>query len=764
MTEPPLSFRPYARLLTMLGDQLIKNERIALVELIKNAYDADATRVEVRIEGFEDDTLREEDAVAEDDTSQEEEARLERRAPRQEETAPDDRARIVVRDDGCGMSLDTIRNAWMNPATPRKYLAKKKGKRRTPRKNRVVQGEKGIGRFATFKLGKIVTLTTREMGSELETVLVCDFSRYDDDFIEEDGREREVFLEDLAVEVSQRVPKMFPGAEHGTVVEIRALRSKWTEKMINDLCRDVSNLTDPVSRFTGRRAADRFGVDVFCNGDVKSIEDEGTDRLRWLIEEKPVLAIKGRFDSEENVFLFKTQDGADEIDLRDPRVRALWVWRQRLREGSVDAQTQYVFGCGDFSYSFFMFDFARDTAGRYSLTPREKEDLKGHRVYLYRDGVRVYPYGDKDDDWLQIDVSRGTGRAGDFFSNDQTIGWIDITQKQNPSLRDKTNREGLIETGGAAEDFIFLVRVFLSFVKQHHYARYQAKKIRRRAAEVARGRLVGRELRELKKVLRERGETEAVRRVTRIEKAYRGERSHLVRRAEMTEDLAGVGLSVEMASHDIMLLMSRAQDIARRLVRTTRGAGLEEARDQADMLIGVLQQMADGLSDVQRLFTGGRGRSRKVLRIETILEKIHRIYRPVLEKRGIGFRRINVGQSPLTARTTDGVVMQVLINLFDNATFWLDRVDRDDRRILVTMDGERHQLVFSDNGPGVHPDDLPYIFEPFYSAKGEEGRGLGLYIARQLLERHEYRLAVAETEQELLSGANFVVSFAKGGN
>ena len=68
----------------------------------------------------------------------------------------------------------------------------------------------------------------------------------------------------------------------------------------------------------------------------------------------------------------------------------------------------------------------------------------------------MYPYGDPDDDWLNIDVTRGTGRVGDFFSNDQIVGWIDITLKSNPELRDKTNREGLIETGGAAERYYFL--------------------------------------------------------------------------------------------------------------------------------------------------------------------------------------------------------------------------------------------------------------------------------------------------------------------
>ena len=109
----PLSIRPYARLLTMLGEQLLKNERVALVELIKNSYDADASRVDVMFEGFT------------------------------EEMTKKPGARIVVRDDGCGMTLETVQRAWMNPATPTKFLAKKRGRRLTPERKRVVQGRKG---------------------------------------------------------------------------------------------------------------------------------------------------------------------------------------------------------------------------------------------------------------------------------------------------------------------------------------------------------------------------------------------------------------------------------------------------------------------------------------------------------------------------------------------------------------------------------------------------------------------------------------------
>ena len=57
--------------------------------------------------------------------------------------------------------------------------------------------------------------------------------------------------------------------------------------------------------------------------------------------------------------------------------------------------------CGDFTFHFYIFDFARGIDGRHLLTQNDKNRLRDHRIYLYRDGVRVYPYGDPDDDWLK---------------------------------------------------------------------------------------------------------------------------------------------------------------------------------------------------------------------------------------------------------------------------------------------------------------------------------------------------------------------------
>src|SRR5579884_4086350 len=166
MTEPTtLQFRPYARLLTMLGDQLIKNERIALVEVIKNSYDADASWVKITFAGFGESY----------------------------EVTPE--SKIIIEDDGIGMTRQTLEEHWVNPATPIKKIAK--ASQPVTAKNRRIQGEKGIGRFALLKLGRKITLTTRPKDSSAEYRLEFDFSPYDEDFLSENGQYKILFLDNL---------------------------------------------------------------------------------------------------------------------------------------------------------------------------------------------------------------------------------------------------------------------------------------------------------------------------------------------------------------------------------------------------------------------------------------------------------------------------------------------------------------------------------------------------------------------------------------
>ena len=165
------------------------------------------------------------------------------------------------------------------------------------------------------------------------------------------------------------------------------------------------------------------------------------------------------------------------------------------------------------------------------------------------------------------------------------------------------------------------------------------------------------------------------------------------------------------------------------------------------------------MRDIQLLFKSSKQR-RRPIRVNDLLEKVEKIYKRTLLREHIDYSVNRIG-SPIIASCTDAVVLQLLINLFDNAVYWLATPNIIDRKIQITLDGENKQLIFSDNGPGIREDDKPFIFEAFYSGK-EDGRGLGLYIARQLLQRMGYSISLVEVPSEkVLSGANFVINFVK---
>ena len=236
----------------------------------------------------------------------------------------------------------------------------------------------------------------------------------------------------------------------------------------------------------------------------------------------------------------------------------------------------------------------------------------------------------------------------------------------------------------------------------------------------------------------------------------------MTRRAETTEELAGVGLSVETASHDIMAMMGRVlanlDGLIRDLMPPTDEIDEEKMLKELQSIRGGMSFIEAQLKDIQLLFKSSKQR-RKSIRVKEIIEKVERIYRRLLDKESIQFS-INPLGPPLIAKTTDAVLLQLLLNLFDNAVYWLQQTSKSGKMIKIQLDGNNGKMIFSDNGPGIDKDDAPYIFEPFYSGKGDEGRGLGLYIARQLLERSEYSIELAEIKSEkLLPGANFVINF-----
>lgn len=740
-----LKIRPYARLITMLGDQLIKNERIALVELIKNAYDADAEWVKVSFLNFNNDfTVNE-------------------------------KSKIIIEDNGNGMNREIIEKHWLNPATPEK--TKRKRIKCVTDKGRIIQGEKGIGRFAIFKLGKKVDICTRrrlqnlegkfiDAAETVENVVSYDFTEYDEDFLSKDNANQELFIDELQVDFQQRKPisiieeKIELGnliksrSPYGTIIEISALKTNWTKNRVKQIQTELGKL-QPI--FSEEELED-FHVWIYKDNTLYRENELYKDKLINCLYNKAVFRIAdGYYCEKERKFKYNLNSISKEISFSE--LKGLDAFKSYFCDEKGNANALYDTECGDFRFQFYIFDLvASDT--KYILDETEEKMVKAHRIYLYRDRVRVLPYGDPDDDWLKIDMLRGTKSAGYYLSNDQVVGCVDISQEGNPRLKDKTNREGLIDEGKALEDFINLLQVLLRYFRKIEYDKYLIDKKKRKEIENEKS---GKPLDIIKNVKKKTEKDIGTQKlIESFEKSYKQEKQVYDDRIRKTENLAAVGLSVETASHDVMIVLKKSLDQLHMIIDDLKLNGEVDKSKLLTQMLSLENSMDlvnTQMKDIRLLFPSAKKRAKNISVCE-ILEKVNRLY-----KRPFGKNNINVKQeSPmgdLAIKTTEAVLLQVFINLFDNALYWLNTIDGE-KEICIFINTDNMSIIFADNGPGIKQESEAYIFEAFYSEKGEDGRGLGLYIARQLLNRYNYTISLINNpDDKILSGANFCIRYTE---
>ena len=730
--EELVHMKPYARLLTMLGDQLIRDETVALAEIIKNSYDADASVVQVSFDDFDNggnDLLQNE------------------------------KSRLVIRDDGCGMDEEVIKNHWLNPATPIKKLKKTEYNTKTP-KGRVIQGEKGIGRYSLFKLGNKITITTRPISSNKEYIVEYDLSAYGEDFYDSSTKQF-LYLDNIPVKFVERDPLEITENNdlwkeaHGTKIEISGLKGIWSLDKIRKVLSDIRKLR-PI--FDSLKQNIDSDFDVFFLVDGKKELDLDTryiNKINELMDNRAVLKIKGNYNEKDRKFVLNINNEKKDIFLNDPMITGLTVYNKFIKKRG----ELLPWEVGPFVFEFYVFDFSADAPEKYKVDREDRELIKQNRVYLYRDGIRVYPYGAANDDWLGIDIYRGTVSAGGLLSNDQIIGCVSISQNNNPKLEDATSREGLLNNQ-ASSDFVGLLKILLAYIRAHPYTQYQNKRDEKNKIEKLKKQQVENSFSELRKTVEGNKNAEVA--LSKIEAQYKKEKNILIKRAELAEDLAGVGISVETASHDIMLFMNRALEHLDGLIYAMdhkNKPSYEEIQESLTTIRGAFSFVHDKLKNVQLLFKSSNQR-RKKIRVKDIVTQILSLFKKALNENNIEVKIEQIGKSPLVVQTYDAVIMQVLINLFDNAIYWIPLKGDSNKEIKIILNSDENKMLFSDNGPGIHPDDENYIFEPFYSGKGEDGRGLGLYIAKQLLLRNDFAIYLASSEKDKpLSGASFVVDF-----
>lgn len=723
-------FKPYARLMNIIGDQLITDKKVAVIEVVKNSYDADAENVQVRFFNLKNYGLS---------------------------YLPDnEQPYIEIEDDGDGMTLEIIEKVWLRPATPIKY-EKRIRKQNKTEKGRIIQGEKGIGRFAIHKLGEKIELFTKSKGHN-EIKLEMDFTEFNPENMDLFNQPTDFKLLEQVDNIwyENPIPEVIK-KEKGTLIRISHLREYWKESDFKELYKSIQRLIPPVDENAKKLGIDfkqDFNIEIYKDDELYSFEDATTfkdviERAQYkmmgTVSDKGILS----FEYESKAPQRKLQRTIDFFNLEelDKNGYNLYTYEKEFKNKN-------KLSCGEFKFSFYAFDLSKPD--KLIITPAIKTFVKDNFVFVLRDGVRVYPYGEKGIDWLNLDKLRSTVRAGQFISYNDLTGFVYISQQDNPKLKDSTNRQGIMNVDGALDDFQNLVTAVTEILNIESKIDKQKLKIKRSTYKES-SNVVLKSFNNLKNSLEKINDRDTLAKANNFLKTVEMHNNLIKERMLTVEDLAGLGMAVEKASHDALTILSKMRGNIKdfKIKAQKENYKNEELIDLLTELDENLNFVYDEMQVIQPLFKNQR-KAIQYISISESIEKVLKYFRRDINNK----IKVNlIKDNDIIVKTNTGLVLQVLINLLDNAIYWVNRNETKEKEITFKLSTKDNTLVIADSGQGIREDVLPFVFDEFFSLKSE-GRGLGLYIVKEILLRINSDIFMIELEEEkLLPGANLIIKF-----
>lgn len=665
----------------MLGDELIGSARLAVFELVKNAYDADANKVVVTID-----------------------------------LASEHEPTITIEDDGEGMTVDRLRSVWLIPGDDHRQK-QRQADERTAKHQRLPLGEKGLGRFAVHKLGNDITLVTRAQDAG-ECVVEIDWNILIS----------KPFLDDAPVTIQVRRPETFLDNRTGTRIEIRQLRTGWPRGEIRRLRNQITSICSPFKEPGG------FAAELLVPGKEDWIEDlpeihEILDRAIWKF------SFRAEDEAFEWTYEFRQVPGfaleGNVLQKTDDRLKLPPSRSGDDRmEKKVVADAEIFQGIGPVTGEFYVYDRDREVRQRtpnIQLLEKYLDEMGGVRVY--RDGIRVYNYGEQGDDWLGLDLRR-VNVPTRRISRNIILGAIHLSLKESTGLVEKTNREGFVDNESCQQLRRIVLGALDALEAERQLDKERIRKLTEKAKDPVSAR-IEKPIQELRRELKRQGVQDQFENyIAKIEQDYQAMQETL-----LTAGMSGLNLAVVF--HEV----ERGVRALHRAI--SEGADMDLAARQARDLMSLL----DGFATLLRRGSKKRHTAGKLLREAQTLNVLRlqdhciQLVCPSLQNNDEGFH----------AHFAFNLVMGALNNLMNNSLYWLrvrwpDHPEPGDPLQRKLYIGISHDLeagpaiVVADNGPGFQGDDPENLVRPFFTRK-PEGMGLGLYYANLAMELNSGQLA-----------------------
>ena len=608
-------------------------------------------------------------------------------------------------------------------------------------------GDKGIGRLSAMRLGERLQVKTATTNCTRWNLLDIDWRRFSHD--------DDVDAEDIVLEPAIGDEKTNP-EESGTTIRVSALQSDWDEARFTGMLKGkIARMVDPfekglanrliVARYNGLRVTVPSippellrAAHAYCHAELKIAGG--------------VPELVGEIDYRHRQRKRIIQTPAAEIGSLTQQAT-----KRRAKRGHAAIKLEPVpsivlehlggFRCDVYWYNRKIVQAVDGLTTQGIETRREIANWSGGPM-LYRYGFRILPYGDPDDDWLAID-ELAFGQKGFKLNRQQVIGRV-LLDTPHGLLREQTNRQGLVDSDAADALKRILSWLLHSQMRGLINEADEIEFMERRAAEQDRIGVSSSRKRISAALLRLResvGET-AKEEIDDVEASVAKlsvQSQDLLRRIEAVIEeadeerekfvyLAGIGLMTEFIFHELERAVSHTINMISRggLRRMT----IESLRDQ----LTTLHKRIAAFDEL----TGEKRQRKSSFDLETLIRGILDNHRREFDRHRIEAHVESVGRR-FVVKAVRGMVIQIVENLIVNAAYWLKQQERFERRfhsrLTIVVDGDDRKLTVEDNGPGVLPDSCERIFRPFVTSKPTgQGRGLGLYIARDLAKYHGWKL------------------------
>ncbi len=687
----------------LLGRELITDRITAVFELVKNCYDANSTEVDVMFFG-----------VAPVDTK----SKLNTNGNVSSIITKPLDGKVIIKDNGIGMSFEDIRDKWMVVGTNSKRVQLFSDE---PFKRRFV-GEKGIGRFAVDKLGAQVKIITKKAGDVSWLNVEINWEEYESKASQEQlilftDIENKYYYTDASVD------------EQGTILEITKINDYWTKLDIDRLFKELAKVVSPFFA-----SVNPFNIYLTCSD------------FPDYVKKKHVKADETKYSSHKATIDFDLNAGSQEQLVFDEK------------GGQINTEKIPIKSFGP--VKMLLYYFNNEAKKRYNRAYKN-DDSRIDGIKIYRNGIITTPFAefeahpDKKRDILGID-KRLWRDIFNKVSSREVIGIVEITKENNPQIIDATNRQDFVDTLEFRDLKVFIIQQLDVLAKLKQYERSKTKAQRQTALEKA-----GADIKSFKDVIEniesqnpvlkeylEPLKEQAIqigRTVSKGIQEQKKEREEFTRKENIYFSLMSLQDYAIRISHAVRTSLGKIKRMAEYFKDHFPDENLTDDFKEYSLLIYEEMNTLSRVIDFMLSYAASNADFVDFSVKELILNLLTVSYKQTFKDEGI----------TLTIDIKDNFIVNankkffedIIQNLVSNSIKALQKMPNKHIKCTGYIEDKQFVFFFSDNGVGIKRGEEDKVFEIYYTTTAEEGgAGLGLFIVKTRIEALKGTVEIVQPE------------------